>query len=54
MCIAILTTTHPTYRFIILNNRDVSPVYLHATHSLLYLNKAKRTYRNFSVAQLPR
>ncbi|OJJ54593.1 hypothetical protein ASPSYDRAFT_35285 [Aspergillus sydowii CBS 593.65] len=22
MCIAILTTTHPTYRFIILNNRD--------------------------------
>jgi uncharacterized protein with NRDE domain len=32
MCIAILTTAHPDYPFILLNNRDVSNVPMHSSH----------------------
>lgn len=32
MCIAILTTAHPDYPFILLNNRDVSSTSLDSSH----------------------
>jgi uncharacterized protein with NRDE domain len=32
MCIAILTTAHPDYPFILLNNRDVSHILVNLSH----------------------
>jgi uncharacterized protein with NRDE domain len=32
MCIAIVTTAHPDYPFILLNNRDVSTIPTNLSH----------------------
>jgi predicted alpha/beta-fold hydrolase len=42
MCIAILTTAHPDYPFILLNNRDVRIV-VH-NHYILQLTHTRSTY----------